>query len=58
MEPAVPPNWASDLQNCQRKPCALLRYLVRGALAADPGNAHTPERGRTGQLALLQDKGG
>lgn len=59
MEPAVPPLWASDLQNRQRKPCALLRHLVRGALAAEaPGNAYTPEKGRTGQLALLQDKRG
>lgn len=59
MEPTVPPLGASDLQNRQRKPCALLRYLVRRALTVEtPGSANTLERGRIGELALLQDKGG
>lgn len=66
MEPAVASLWASDLQNRQRKPCALLRSLVRRALTAEaPGNANTP-RGdaqnwrccRTGWVAgLLEDQG-
>ena len=59
MEPTVSPLWASDLQNHQRKPCALLRYLVRRAHQVEtPGNVNTLERGRTGEPALLQDKGG